>query len=162
MELHDINKSDDSRKYIYYNGKYYMDHFFDYINLLKTNKEEIFIFVITMLYYIPYYLFFNITIKNNSVFHVLLILLAEETLFFEYKGKSAFIIFMNIILTIIILFMFMVFIEIIELNFCGFSNNLKRNIALRADTDINVDKDVENNRDNLVEMDGQTIDFNIQ
>ena len=166
FELNDINELDDKRSYIYYNEKYYMDNFFDYIHLLKTNKEEILIFVITMLYYIPYYIFFNLTIKNNSVFHVLLILLAEEDLLFEYDSSNVFMIFMNILLTIIILFMFMVFIEIIELNFCGFSNNLKRNISLRAETEAIInDKDIENNQDNrdlLVEMDGQTIDFNNQ
>ena len=121
---------------------------------------QILICFIILILYIPYYLYFNLTIKNNSAFHVLIILIAEENLFFQYE-EDTFIICMNIILTIIILFMFLVFIEIIELNFCGLSTNLKRNITKRAEIETNNNLyGCKNNRDTLLEIDGLTIDFN--
>ena len=150
----------ETKRYVIYEDKTYIDNFYSFIELLKNDKIQILICFIILIYYIPYYLFFNLTIKNNSVFHVLVILLAEESLLFKYE-KDAFIIFMNIFLTIILLFMFLVFIEIIELNFCGLSTNLKRNIAERAEIETNNNIDsCKNSRDSLLEMDGLTIDFN--
>lgn len=35
----------------------------------------------------------------------------------------------------------LIFLEIIELNFCGLSDNIKKNIAKRADEDMNLLKD---------------------
>ena len=153
----------ESKRYIIYEDKTYIDNFYSFIDLLRTDKTQILISFIILIYYIPYYLFFNITIKNNSVFHVLLILLAEEGYFFDY-GDDAFIICMNILLSIILLFMFLVFVEILELNFCGLSVNLKRKIAERAEIEANNDENIDDNkkedRDSLIEMEGQTIDFN--
>ena len=146
----------EKKGYIIYEGKAYIDNFYAFIELLKNDKTQILICIIMLIYCIPHYIFFNLTIQNNSVFHILIILLAEEGLFFEYE-KDTFIICMNIFLTIILLFMFLVFIEIIELNFCGLSTNLKRNIADRAEIEVNNNK---NRRDTLLEMDGQAIDFN--
>lgn len=146
---------------IHYNEKCYIDNFFEYIELLKTNKKEILILIFVLIYYIPYYQFFNITIKINSVYHVLLILLAEEELFFIYPDDT-FVIIMNIILTIIILFMFMVFVELIELNFCGFSNNLKRAIALRAQSEmqnIETESPTKTRKLSAISLDGQIIEL---
>ena len=149
----------ETKNYIIYEDKTYIDNFYAFIDLLKNDKIQILIFFIILIYYIPYYIYFNLTIKNNSVFHVLVILLSEESLFFEYE-KDAFIICMNIFLTIIILFMFLVFIEIIELNFCGLSTNLKRKIAERAEIEANNNIDnCKNIRDTLLEIDGQSIEF---
>ena len=148
-------------RYVELDGKFYIDNFYSYIELLKNDKRQIFVSVIFFIYYIPYYIFFNLTIKNNSVFHVLVILLSEESLFYAYE-KDAFIICMNILLTIILLFMFLVFIEIIELNFLGFSTNLKRHIAERAKIDGVNENDIgskSSNRSSLVEMGGVTINL---
>ena len=156
----EITEKYEKKIYIIYEDKAYIDNLYAFIDVFNNDKMQIFIFFLMLIYYIPYYLFFNLTIKNNSVFHVLLILIAEENLFFKYE-EDAFIICMNIFLTIIILFMFLVFIEIIELNFCGLSTNLKRNIAERAEieTNSNID-DFEINKDSLLEMDALTSDFN--
>ena len=118
----EITEKYEKKIYIIYEDKAYIDNLYAFIDVFNNDKMQIFIFFLILIYYIPYYLFFNLTIKNNSVFHVLLILIAEENLFFKYE-EDAFIICMNIFLTIIILFMFLVFIEIIELNFCGLSTN---------------------------------------
>ena len=53
--------------------------------------------------------------------------------------------------------MFLVFIEVIELNFCGLQKNTKRNIMERSQSEIennidNRDSDISNNRDSLLEM----------
>jgi len=118
----EITEKYEKKIYIIYEDKAYIDNLYAFIDVFNNDKMQIFIFFLILIYYIPYYLFLNLTIKNNSVFHVLLILIAEENLFFKYE-EDAFIICMNIFLTIIILFMFLVFIEIIELNFCGLSTN---------------------------------------
>ena len=72
----------ETQNYKIYKDKAYLDNFYSFIELLKNDKKQIFISFIILIYYIPYYLFFNLTIKNNSVFHVLIILAAEESLFF--------------------------------------------------------------------------------
>jgi len=156
----EIIENDETERFIIYEDKAYIDNFFEFIEILKNDKMQILICFIILILYIPYYLYFNLTIKNNSAFHVLIILIAEENLFFEYE-EDTFIICMNIILTIIILFMFLVFIEIIELNFCGLSTNLKRNITKRAEIETSNNLyGCKNNRDTLLEIDGLTIDFN--
>jgi hypothetical protein len=49
-------------------------------------------------------------------------------------------------------------------HFCGLSVNLKRKIAERAEieanNDVNIDDNKKEDRDSLIEMEGQTIDFN--
>jgi len=46
--------------------------------------------------------------------------------------------------------MILVFLEIIELNFCNFNKNLKRNIELRAiiDSSLSIEDDYNNEIDN--------------
>ena len=136
-----------------YNKKCYIDNFWVYISELWENKgNEISILIITIIYYIPYYLFFNLTIEHNSVFYIIFILLGEEIYFFDYS-KDALIISLNIILTFIILFMFFVYIETIELNFCGLSANIKKNIIQRTQNE-DIDNEKEILSETLPEYDG--------
>ena len=58
--------------------------------------------------------------------------------------------------------MFMVFVELIELNFCGFSNNLKRAIALRAQSEmqnIETESPTKTRKLSAISLDGQIIEL---
>ena len=57
-----------------------------------------------------------------------------------------------IILNIIELFFTLVFLEIIELNFCGLNTNTKRNIIERAINDFNFDLEENEIEDNIMEV----------
>ena len=137
------------------NEKCYYDNFYDYIDTLK-NVSEVFIFLFVMIYYIFYYIFFVFTIKDFTPFHTLLIILFEEFIQYYYVSNIYYII-INSLLILLIFFMFLVFIEVIELNFCGLQKNTKRNIMERSQSEIennidNRDSDISNNRDSLLEM----------
>ena len=121
-------------EHVIYNGKCYFDNFNKYYESLDTS--QVFIFLFIMLYYTPYfYCFFN-TMKSYTVFHLFIIYMFEEDIFYEiFDGteKEVWLTVSNVILFIIVFFMILVFTEIIELNFCKLSENIKRNISKRAD-----------------------------
>ena len=145
---------------IKYNDKCYFDNFTVYWNSLDTS--QVFIFLFVMLYYIPYfYCFFN-TMKSYTTFHLFIIYLFEEDIFYDMFDKEkeidTWIIVVNIILFIILFFMVFVFTEMVELNFCKLSENIKRNIANRADIKYLENEDEENkDRESLVELEGNYI-----
>ena len=59
--------------YTIYNDKCYLDNSYAYYENL--NKKEVFIFIFVLLYYIVYHLFFYVTMKEFSDFHIFLILI---------------------------------------------------------------------------------------
>ena len=124
-----------------YKGKYYIDNFYHYINSL--NAKEIFVFILQMIYYFVYNLFILITIKNYTACHSLIIFIFYQ-LSVDHKEKWR--IFVDIIIFIIILFMLLIFNEVIELNFYGLQKNTKKNIRERAKIEI-----LENNNNSQLE-----------
>ena len=133
-----------------YKGKYYIDNFYHYINSL--NAKEIFVFILQMIYYFVYNLFILITIKNYTACHSLIIFIFYQ-LSVDHKEKWR--IFVDIIIFIIILFMLLIFNEVIELNFYGLQKNTKKNIRERANSEI-----LENNNDQLDKIPDVNDDFN--
>ena len=75
-------------KYTKYNDTCYFDNYFAYYENL--NKKEIFIFIFVLLYYIIYHLFFYVTMKEFSAFHIFLIIIFEDDIlydiFFNYNA----------------------------------------------------------------------------
>ena len=146
--------------HVKYKDKCYFDNFTDYWSSLDA--RQVFIFLFVMLYYIPYfYCFFN-TMKSYTTFHLFIIYLFEEEIFYgmfdEEKEIDTWIIVVNIILFIILFFMVFVFTEMVELNFCKLSENIKRNIANRADIKYLENEDEENKvREYLLELEGNYI-----
>ena len=58
-----------------------------------------------------------------------------------------------IILFILQFIFLLIFLEIIELNFCGLSDNIKKNISKRSENDMSlVELESDSNRDSLVEI----------
>ena len=136
-----------SEKYknIIYNEKYYLDNFFSYIEDISYKK--IMVFISIMITRLCFNLFSHITVKFFTPSHVSLILLIGEiTFIFEEKeetekGKSIWRFYGNIIILIICIPMLLIYTEILELNFCGLSENTRKNISDRASRQSNASDD---------------------
>ena len=96
-----------------------------------------------------------------SPFHILLIsIIREFIIFFVFfdtnKLGASIYVCIGIFVSI---FLILVFIEIIELNFCGLSKMTKKNIELRARQDSSVDIDVDDNSEgNNINIKGYILD----
>lgn len=109
------------------------EHFDDIHSLYKDlGTEELLILVSYSILSGMDYLFINIIMYNYTTYHILIIFHIEKfinrIMFVEEKN--------DLILPIIYFFFeficILIFLEIIELNFCGLSFNLRRNIEKRA------------------------------
>jgi len=120
-----------------------LDNFLDFIHSLSNDGKEIAIFIALI---IDQFLVYSIQITIIDIFspfHVFLLnILTEFILFFfminRYDGNLK-VIITTIVSTIICFAMILIFIEIIELNFCGLSYMTKKNIELRAEKDSMID-----------------------
>ena len=133
-----------------YKGKYYIDNFSHYINIL--NAKEIIVFLLQMIYYFVYNLFILITIKNYTACHSLIIFIFYQ-LSIEHDQRWRMLV--DIIIFIIILFMLLIFNEVIELNFYGLQKDTKNNIRKRAQSEI-----LEDNKEQLNTKSKNNDDFN--
>ena len=120
---------------------------FDYYFLKWTKFMEYFDnFDITQLFIILGIVFTQLginitslfTAKYNSPCHVFIIFVFGQIAYYVYfSGEfKLFIILITIFILVIILFLSLIFNEIIEINFCKLSYNTKRNIMKRAEDDI--------------------------
>lgn len=96
----------------------------------------------------------NLTINNYTVCHAFLLLQNKEitsNISNELKSKKGFIFVGLLLLTHLIeFFVILVFLEIIELNFCNLDENIRRNIKDRADRETRGSiKDID---DNLIDI----------
>ena len=82
----------------------------------------------------------NKVIYNYTLCHLFLFIVAEAEVigcFSHFRNNPNEIkIIISLIISIFEVFFILVFLEIIELNFCGLQLNTKRNIQIRADMDI--------------------------
>ena len=138
-----IEMDTDNCKFTTYKNKCYFDNYYSYYYSLTIKEISIFIFV--LLYYLVYHLFFYVTIKEFSAFHIFLILIFEDDIlydiFFEYDKttkNNKWKLYANIIIFFILLFMLLIFTEIIEIDCFKMAENTKRNIIKRAG---NIDPD---------------------
>ena len=75
------------------------------------------------------------TNKNNSPCHIFIIFIFGQLAYYiDFSGSNAIVIFC----LIIILFLSLVFNEILEINFLGLSDNTKKNISKRAENEDNM------------------------
>ena len=119
-------------------GGYY-NSFYEYFDKVEV-KITIIKYIIATIFNFFLFLFKSLTVYHLTPSHLLIsfgfskmtnILLID-------KGNAKYYCIMLFILQIIFL---LIFLEIIELNFCGLSDNIKKNIAKRADEDMNLLKD---------------------
>ena len=120
----------------YYYDYLKMDDLWKYYN--DFNYKEILFIIGIIICQFGLGLSYLITSKNNTPCHICIIALFGKLVnYFEFSLKS--IIFF--ICFVFLLFMELVFNEIIEINICGLSDNTKRNIIKRAKAeDLNLDK----------------------
>ena len=141
-------------KHSKYREKIFLDNWNYYID--KFDGKEFFVFCLAAINRVLYNLFSLLTIKYFTPSHVIIILLFGEMEYgFETvkRGNIAFVVFFFILL----FFLILVFTEIIELNFCGLSENTKKNIKKRAIKAEYSDEKNERYSSEYIEMDGVLI-----
>ena len=112
----------------------YPDNFFEYFNRFDIND---FILSLVVIFISCFYnIFILVTYENFTPCHVLIILIINESYYYVKINNNFLLNIIGFFLLLIMLFIFLVFIEIIEFNFFEFSINTKKNIGIRADSDL--------------------------
>ena len=114
--------------YYYIGSNNYVKYFNEF------DGEELFVLLGEMILQFFLYLSILFTIKNNSPCHVFIIFIFGHLAHY-FLSLSGYAIIIIILCLIIILFLSLIFNEIIEINICGLSNNTKKNIMKRAETE---------------------------
>ena len=115
-----------------------LDNYKEYFN--NFNGRELLSIIGVIITQFGLYLSILFTNKNNTPCHIFIIYVFGYLAYYlDFSSHSIVI----IICIIFILFMSLIFNEIIEINYCGLSKNTKRNIILRAQTNST---DLEYNR----------------
>ena len=122
-----------------YNMKQYLDNFYTYID--ELDSIEVLCFFVTMIGRVAFNLFSHITIKYYTSSHVVLLLIMGE-ISLDWNDKDKIEVTITAIIFVVEFFMLLVFCEIIELNFCGFEMNTRKNISERAKIVVFDDDDV--------------------
>ena len=114
----------------------YIDNFWEFYENL--DKKEIIIFIFLTLINFFYNLLILIIIDIFSPFYIFLADFIAQNIFFFYKidKLDLLTIIICVVSVLIEIFMILVFIEVIELNFCGFSTMTKKNIESRAKLEV--------------------------
>ena len=129
----------------------HLDNFSEYFN--NFNKKELLVMLGLMSTQLGLYLFCLISNKLNSPCHLCIIYIFGQIAYYIDFKKIGIIIGL-----VVILFMSLIFNEIIEINFCGLSKNTRKNIIIRADNealmkDINlIDEKIEVDDDMIIEL----------
>jgi len=98
----------------------------------ELNFKEIILSILLMLTRLGFNLFSIITMKKYTPSHVTLILIIGE-IYFTFKFENTFKFYAKIVIYCILLFVVLVFTEIIEINYWELSHNTRKNIMKRAD-----------------------------
>ena len=125
------------------------------------NVAQIFLFLFYSIFYGSEHFMELLTINNFTAFHSILIVIFGEfinSIFSLYPEFEPFDLFINIFAYIFEIIGVLVFIETIELNFCGLNRNLTKNIMFRAGNEIESIYNIENQ--NLNEDDESDYDIN--
>jgi hypothetical protein len=89
------------------------------------DSKEIWIFIFLMLSRLSFNIFGLLTVKYFTPSHVVIILIIGE-ISFSFKSKNDYKLYLTIVIFCFLLFMLLVFTEIIELNFCELQKNTKK------------------------------------
>ena len=129
---------------VYFTGEFWKDLLYTLIGALGYNTYTFFFFQ-TVKYFNPVYKSFA-SPMTFLLQKLILIYQINSNEPMKYLNASFFIDMTSDISAIIA---FLIFLEIIELNFCGFNKNLRKNIALRSKKDS---KDYDISRDSISEL----------
>ena len=111
-----------------------LDKYENFFNIFKSEELFVLLGIMTLQFGLCLSLLF--TIKNNSPCHVFIIFTIGQFARYFLSIQENKIIIIIIICLLMILFLSLIFNEIIEINFCGLSMNTKRNITERALTEV--------------------------
>ena len=130
-------------------------NFYEYFEKVKT-IIIIIKFIMTIIFNFFIYLFQCLTIYHFTPNYILISYGVSKMVKFLLNNidntKYIYIIFCIILFILQFIFL-LIFLEIIELNFCGLSDNIKKNISIRSENDMNlVELESDSNRDSLVEI----------
>ena len=113
-----------------YEGKMYIDNFFQYFS--KISYIEVISFIVIMLNRFGFNIFCLLTTKYFTPSHSIMILIIGEIYFASYDTEPLWRVFIEYIMYALLIFVMLVFLEIIEINCCGLQKNTERSISLRA------------------------------
>jgi hypothetical protein len=137
-----------------------LDNFIDFCKEIKENPLQVLVIIGLIIINFLYNTFLFIIIDAFSPFHIFLSNVLSEFIvfiytFFEFNENYDYTkIILGFILLILCLFMILVYIEIIELNFCGLSNMTIKNIELRAQLDSLIDKVKSDDNNKKIDLKG--------
>ena len=137
-----------------------IDNFIDFCKEIKENPLQVLVIIGLIIINFLYNTFLFIIIDAFSPFHIFLSNVLSEFIvfiysFFEFNENYDYTkIILGFILLILCLFMILVYIEIIELNFCGLSNMTIKNIELRARLDSLIDKVKSDDNNKKIDLKG--------
>ena len=167
IECNKINSSLDLKicRIKYNTDTTYLEHFKIWKDDITNNSAEIFLLLIGIIMNFFYRLYYFLIIKNLTEIHIIFsnlvytfFLLWIGYIFIynhekESKYNKIFVIsfyVVNLIIQIIVIFGFLIYLEMIELNFCNLNYNLKKTIIdrsiedyeLKSDNEEDIDSDV--------------------
>ena len=117
-----------------------LDDYEEYFN--NFNGTELLVIFSVMITQLGLYLSLMITNRNYTPCHLFIIFVFGQLAYYiDFSGISIIV----LLCLIFILFMALIFNEIIELNFCGLSDNTKRKISERAEIDSDLDSMIDKN-----------------
>jgi len=113
-----------------YEGKMYIDNFFQYFS--KISYIEVISFIVIMLSRFGFNIFCLLITKYFTPSHSIMILIIGEIYFASYDTEPLWRVFTEYIMYALLIFVMLVFLEIIEINCWGLQKNTEKNISLRA------------------------------
>jgi len=113
-----------------YEGKMYIDNFFQYFS--KISYIEVISFIVIMLSRFGFNIFCLLITKYFTPSHSIMILIIGEIYFASYDTEPLWRVFIEYIMYALLIFVMLVFLEIIEINCWGLQKNTEKNISLRA------------------------------
>ena len=146
-------KENDEGYFVRYNNKYYIDNFYEYFGKFVGDMREVYTFLYQIAYHSIYFLFPLIVIKKYTVFHYLIIVIFNDFYSFDFNTEKVEIALLNMSCLLIIIFMHLIFNELIEMNCFGFQNNTRRNITQRA-----IDDASKKNRNDTITLSISSLD----
>jgi hypothetical protein len=137
----------------------YLESFWEYYE--SIDKKEIIILIIYALICFFIGLLKLIIIDIFSPFHIILTELIPKNMYHIFYHEDIAELLINIVFTILEIFVLFVFVEFIELNFLGLSTMTKRNIELRAQNESAEDdiKDINYEKKIILDEYGLELEF---
>ena len=124
-------------------GTKYPDNFFDYIKCF--NEYDIIFAFLNIVISFAFNLCIFITCETFTPYHLLIILIIHECYNYLNIKENKLLNISSFFILALIAFIFLFFVEILELNIFGLSTNTKKNIELRAESDCSKNYISENN-----------------